>query len=111
MQIFLCSEDIRSELDGKPDGTFLVRDSRKKGNYTLAVRKDGSTHLVRINCTNDKYSFIDISANPPSLVEFPSVTAFVEYFKQVSLTKFNSGLDVKLTHPHPRFKVQCRWVS
>ena len=105
---FHCSEEIRDELNGKPDGTFLVRDSRKKGNYTLAVRKDSTTHLVRINCTNSKYSFIDISVNPPSLVEFSSVPAFVEYFKEVSLMKFNSGLDVTLIHPHPRFVVRLR---
>jgi hypothetical protein len=49
---------------------------------------------------------MDTTVNPPNLVEFPSVPSFVDYFKEVSLTKYNSGLDITLTHPHPRPEVR-----
>jgi hypothetical protein len=49
---------------------------------------------------------MDTTVNPPRLLEFPSVPTFVDYFKEVSLTKFNSVLDVTLAHPHTRPEVR-----
>ena len=109
--MFHCSEDVHDELDGTPDGTFLVRNSEKIGNYTLAVRKNGATELVRINTRpGGRCSFINISVNPPVLVEFPSIISFVEYFKEIRLTRFHSGLNVTLTHPHSRLMVRLNAV-
>lgn len=107
-----CREDVRDELDCTPDGTFLVRNSHKTGNYNLAVRKNRSTEFFRINASsNGKYSFTDVSVSPPVLVEFSSVPAIVEYFKQVPLTRFHSGLNVTLVHPHSRFMVRLRGLA
>lgn len=79
-----------------PDGTFLVRDSRQKGEYTLTIRKGGSNKLIRIIYAGEKYGFSE-----PTM--FCSVPALVEYYRSVPLTKYNSKLDITLAHPVSRF--------
>ena len=107
-----CSEKIRDELHGTPNGTFLVRDSREKGNYTLVVRIDGVNKLLRIACSgNNKYGFYNNSVDPPALVEFPSVPALVEYFKRVPLTEYNPSLDITLFHPLARVSIGINEIN
>jgi hypothetical protein len=64
---------------------------------------NGANKLVRVNrSSTDMYGFFDNSVKPPVLVEFPSVPALVEYFKDVPLTKYNPSLDTTLIHPLSR---------
>ena len=48
-----------SKLKNTPNGTFLLRNSQKTGNYTLTVRKGGQNKLIRIICINGKYGFFE----------------------------------------------------
>lgn len=88
-----------------PDGSFLVRDSDIRGEYTLTVRQGGDNKFIHIVHSNGMYRFSDFTVFPPVpvLEEFPSIPALVEHFKQVPLTKFSSSLDVTLVHPISKF--------
>ena len=85
-----------------PDGTFLVRDSRRQGEYTLTVRKGGANKLIRIINSNGKYGFSE-----PAI--FESVPSLVEHFKSVSLAKYYARLDTVLVTPVSRF-AKVRWT-
>ena len=78
------------------DGTFLVRDSRTPGDYTLTVRSGGQNKLIRIQCKDGRYGFSDP-------YKFGSVNELVEYYGHVSLSHYNPRLDVMLEHPVSKF--------
>ena len=95
----LSKEDTAEKFTDKKDGYFLIRNSRKFGEYTLTVRKHGINRLVRILFHKGLYGL-----NEP--LRFSSVIELVEYYRQHSLAEFNSKLDVKLKFPVSRLTSQ-----
>ena len=102
--------DISNKLPGamKPDGSFLVYDSEIEGEYNLCVQTGGVNRFVHISYCNHIYGFIDNSCNPPrAIFKFPTVPAFVEYFKRTPLklkTADNVFVDVTLAHPISKYR-------
>ena len=87
---------MTSKLKDTPDGTFLLQNSQKTGDYTLTVRKGGQNKLIRIICINGKYGFSEPT-------QFNSVPELIEYYSKVSLSQYDARLDVKLEFPVSKF--------
>eukprot|EP00041_Stephanoeca_diplocostata_P010051 m.159327 g.159327 ORF g.159327 m.159327 type:complete len:468 (+) comp17999_c0_seq1:72-1475(+) len=79
-------------MTGKPDGTFLVRDSSSHQGYSLSVRFTEIRHVVIIK-KGGKYGFSEPTT-------FPSLEALVKHFQQESLACYNAELETKLTYPY-----------
>ncbi|GMS99652.1 hypothetical protein PENTCL1PPCAC_21827 [Pristionchus entomophagus] len=85
--------EIAKALEGKPDGTFVVRDASSPGDYTLTVIARGETKLVKINVVGSLCGF-----NIHSL-EFRSIQDLVDYHRTSSLKTYNVNLDTMLLVP------------
>uniref|UniRef100_A0A3Q0SBZ1 Phosphatidylinositol 3-kinase regulatory subunit alpha n=1 Tax=Amphilophus citrinellus TaxID=61819 RepID=A0A3Q0SBZ1_AMPCI len=80
-------------LQGKRDGTFLVRDSSKAGCYACSVVVDGEVKHCVINKTPTGYGF----AEPYNL--YSSLKELVLHYQHTSLVQHNDSLNVTLAYP------------
>ncbi|KAJ0065780.1 hypothetical protein NL108_018439 [Boleophthalmus pectinirostris] len=81
-------------LRGKPDGTFLIRDSQShKGSYACSVVADGAVKHCVIYRTSSGFGF----AEPFNM--FPSLRELVLHYRHTSLVQHNQQLNVTLTWP------------
>uniref|UniRef100_A0A3Q3K8C9 Phosphoinositide-3-kinase, regulatory subunit 1 (alpha) n=1 Tax=Monopterus albus TaxID=43700 RepID=A0A3Q3K8C9_MONAL len=80
-------------LQGKRDGTFLVRESSKAGCYACSVVVDGEVKHCVINRTPSGYGF----AEPYNL--YSSLKELVLHYQHTSLVQHNDSLNVTLAYP------------
>uniref|UniRef100_A0A3P8W541 Phosphatidylinositol 3-kinase regulatory subunit alpha n=1 Tax=Cynoglossus semilaevis TaxID=244447 RepID=A0A3P8W541_CYNSE len=80
-------------LQGKRDGTFLVRDSSKAGCYACSVVVEGEVKHCVINKTPSGYGF----AEPYNL--YSSLKELVLHYQHTSLVQHNDSLNVTLAYP------------
>ncbi|XP_035230496.1 phosphatidylinositol 3-kinase regulatory subunit alpha-like isoform X2 [Stegodyphus dumicola] len=80
-------------LTGKPDGTFLIRNSRTPGQYALSIVADGKVGHCLIYKTERGYGF----AEPYNV--HPSLKSLVLHYAQTSLEEHNDTLKTTLAYP------------
>ncbi|XP_055949573.1 phosphatidylinositol 3-kinase regulatory subunit alpha-like isoform X4 [Argiope bruennichi] len=92
LQDITRNEAIRL-LTGKPDGTFLIRNSRTQGQYALSIVADGKVGHCLIYKTDKGYGF----AEPYNV--HPSLKSLVLHYAQTSLEEHNDTLKTTLAYP------------
>lgn len=97
-------------LDGKPEGTFLLRDSAQEDYlFSVSFRRYGRSLHARIEQWNHNFSF---DVHDPSVFHAPAVTGLLEHYKDPNSCMFFEPLlsnPIHRTHP---FSLQhiCRAV-
>ncbi|XP_066548635.1 phosphoinositide-3-kinase, regulatory subunit 3b (gamma) [Amia ocellicauda] len=84
------AEDL---LLGKPDGSFLIRESSKKGCYACSVVVEGEVKHCVIYSTPRGFGF----AEPYNL--YSTLKDLVLHYHQTSLVQHNDSLNVRLAYP------------
>lgn len=80
-------------LTGKPDGTFLIRNSRTLGQFALSIVADGKVGHCLIYKTERGFGF----AEPYNV--HPNLKSLVLHYAQTSLEEHNDTLKTTLAYP------------
>ena len=86
-------EKAEQLLSNKPDGTFLIRNSRNPGQFALSIVSEGKVCHCLIHKTERGYGF----AEPFNI--YPSLTSLVMHYAQTSLEEHNDALCTTLAYP------------
>lgn len=97
-------------LDGKPEGTFLLRDSAQEDYlFSVSFRRYGRSLHARIEQWNHNFSF---DVHDPSVFHAPTVTGLLEHYKDPNSCMFFEPLLSNPIHRSQPFSLQhiCRAV-
>ncbi|XP_075699569.1 suppressor of cytokine signaling 4 [Rhinoderma darwinii] len=97
-------------LEGKPEGTFLLRDSAQEDYlFSVSFRRYSRSLHARIEQWNHNFSF---DAHDPCVFHAPNVTALLEHYKDPSSCMFFEPLLSSPLHRTFPFSLQhiCRTV-
>lgn len=86
-------EDAEQLLKDKPDGTFLIRNSRQSGQYALSIVSEGKVCHCLINKTEQGFGF----SEPFNI--YPTLVSLVLHYSQTSLEEHNDALSTTLAYP------------
>lgn len=95
-------------LDGKPEGTFLLRDSAQDDYlFSVSFRKYGRSLHARIEQWNQKFSF---DSHDPSVYTASTVTGLVEHYKDPTSVMFFEPMLTSPLHRNYVFSLEqlCR---
>lgn len=97
-------------LEGKPEGTFLLRDSAQEDYlFSVSFRRYGRSLHARIEQWNHNFSF---DVHDPSVFHAPTVTGLLEHYKDPNSCMFFEPLLSSPIHRTRPFSLQhiCRAV-
>ncbi|CAJ0948688.1 unnamed protein product, partial [Mesorhabditis belari] len=89
----ISKEEVANILQSEPDGSFLVRNASTPGDYTLTLRYQAQTKLVKIHVTNGRCGFA------PDALTHSSVPGLIDFHRVRSLKVYNESLDTSLRYP------------
>ncbi|XP_053728905.1 suppressor of cytokine signaling 9 [Synchiropus splendidus] len=91
-------------LDGKPEGTFLLRDSAQEDYlFSVSFRRYGRSLHARIEQWNHNFSF---DVHDPSVFHAPTVTGLLEHYKDPNSCMFFEPLLSNPIHRTQPFSLQ-----
>ncbi|XP_070620386.1 suppressor of cytokine signaling 5-like [Erythrolamprus reginae] len=102
--------EAESLLEGKPEGTFLLRDSAQEDYlFSVSFRRYGRSLHARIEQWNHNFSF---DVHDPSVFHAPTVSGLLEHYKDPSVCMFFEPLLSVPVHRTFPFGLQhlCRAV-
>lgn len=95
-------------LEGKPEGTFLLRDSAQEEYlFSVTFRKYGRSLHARIEQYNHEFSF---DCHDPGVYTAPTVTGLLEHYKDPTIVMFFEPMLTFPLHRNKTFSLQqlCR---
>ncbi|XP_017051501.1 suppressor of cytokine signaling 5 isoform X2 [Drosophila ficusphila] len=91
-------------LEGKPEGTFLLRDSaQEEFLFSVTFRKYGRSLHARIEQSGHKFSF---DCHDPSVFTAPTVTGLLEHYKDPACVMFFEPCLMMPLHRRQTFSLQ-----
>ena len=99
----LSKENVNTIMKNQADGTFLVRDSQNRfeAPFTLTVRVNGSTKMLRILKSVDNYYGFK-----PDKLEFGNVIKLIDFYRNEPLIVFKPDLIIHLKYPMTKDQIR-----